>query len=1188
MKKLFFACLFFCLTLMGSVYAQIVTIPDANFKAKLIALGLDTNADGEIQNAEVQSLTGLNVANSNISSLVGISAFTSLISLNCSDNNLTSLDLNALTALSTLYCQNNLLTDLSFSPTFSLNHVNAANNPIDTLAFIGSNLLDLTLNGCSALQYLDCSDGNMISLDITGCTALQYLDCSTANLSTLDVTFCTNLQTLNISATQLYKVYCQGTALSNLILNNCTQLAYLNCSSTQLSGTLDISQVTFLDTILCQNTYIDTLLTNNNLKCLICYNTLINSFDFTNYFNLSFLDCHNTLISALDVTGCTYIQKLYVNDCANLQSLNCGIYYLDSLNINGCFALQSLDCSSSQISGLDVSFCPNLSNLLVNSAGIQYLYCQEAQLTSLDLSGCYNLEAANCSNNPLTNLILPSSLLHLDCSYTALPHLIIHNTGLISINCAYTTIDTLDLENNFSLETVDASNCLNLTYLKCNDGNIFLSSLDVTNCTNLQYLNCETNPLQGLDVSTCSSLQSLYCSSVAPVSLDVSGLSNLVNLTCDGFNGLTLNGCTSLQNVYSTSMNTSALNFSNLPNLQNLYHSLSTTAILTLNNCPNLLHLECNDNQITSLDVSTCPLLQYLNCTNNVISTLNMTGLTDLTYLNCANNSIMNLNTTDLIHLIHLECSNNWYTNLDVTHCYDLDYLDCSGMESLLIKNGKILSYLNFDNCNGLKYVCVDDSATEITQVILEGQANLVSIVPNTYCSFFPANNFNSISGRVAYDFDTNGCTLADPVSPFLMVKIHNNVGGYDGYFVTDNTGNYASYESIGTYVVSPLLQNSSLFAVSPPNLSVNFANMNNNNIMQDFCITPIGATNDIEVVMSPVGVARPGFDASYTIWLHNKGNTVVSGDIHLDFLANNMSFFSASQVPSAQTSSSLTWHYSNLSPFESKMITVIMNLLPPPTNNLGDSILFTVNAVVPNDISPNDNAFSFNQALINAYDPNDKICLEEKNQPNSKIGDYLHYLVRFQNTGNYSAEKVVIIDAINPTQFDLSSLQILASSHPLQLHIYGYDEVQFYFDHIMLADSFTNEPESHGYVLFKIKTNDTLPPNSDVLMNSSYIYFDYNAAVSTNACVTTFTDALGINHAIQSFHFQCYPNPANTFLTIETEKRGEFVILNLLGQELKRVQIQHKENIDISGLANGIYWIKEANTHQGQTFMKE
>ena len=88
MKKILLLLLLFTEIVNG----QIVNIPDANFKAKLIALGVDSNTDGLIQNTEALAITNLNVLNSNIADLTGIEAFTNLSSLHCGSNNLTTLN----------------------------------------------------------------------------------------------------------------------------------------------------------------------------------------------------------------------------------------------------------------------------------------------------------------------------------------------------------------------------------------------------------------------------------------------------------------------------------------------------------------------------------------------------------------------------------------------------------------------------------------------------------------------------------------------------------------------------------------------------------------------------------------------------------------------------------------------------------------------------------------------------------------------------------------------------------------------------------------------------------------------------------------------------------------------------------------------------------------------------------------
>jgi hypothetical protein len=55
MKKLVLLLVLFT----GIAHAQIVSIPDAAFKAKLISLGIDTNNDGQIQVSEAQAISAV-------------------------------------------------------------------------------------------------------------------------------------------------------------------------------------------------------------------------------------------------------------------------------------------------------------------------------------------------------------------------------------------------------------------------------------------------------------------------------------------------------------------------------------------------------------------------------------------------------------------------------------------------------------------------------------------------------------------------------------------------------------------------------------------------------------------------------------------------------------------------------------------------------------------------------------------------------------------------------------------------------------------------------------------------------------------------------------------------------------------------------------------------------------------------
>ena len=134
-----------------------VYIPDANFKAGLINLGVDTNSDGEIQYSEAESFTGqINLAGSGISNLTGIEAFTNLTDLRVHYNSLTSLDLGNNPNLKQLHVQNNELISINLSANPELNMLRVQNNDLAAL--------NLSQNG--KLKYLEASDNQLISLNI--------------------------------------------------------------------------------------------------------------------------------------------------------------------------------------------------------------------------------------------------------------------------------------------------------------------------------------------------------------------------------------------------------------------------------------------------------------------------------------------------------------------------------------------------------------------------------------------------------------------------------------------------------------------------------------------------------------------------------------------------------------------------------------------------------------------------------------------------------------------------------------------------------------------------------------------------------------------------------------------------------------------------------------------------------------
>jgi hypothetical protein len=202
-------------------------------------------------------------------------------------------------------------------------------------------------------------------------------------------------------------------------------------------------------------------------------------------------------------------------------------------------------------------------------------------------------------------------------------------------------------------------------------------------------------------------------------------------------------------------------------------------------------------------------------------------------------------------------------------------------------------------------------------------------------------------------------------------------------------------------------------------------------------------------------------------------------------------------------------------------------------------------------------------------------------------VGNYVHYVIRFENTGTFAAQNVVIKDMIDTTKFDMASLIPQSSSHSFVTRVTNTNQVEFIFENINLPfDDATND----GYVAFKIKTKPTLVLGN-TFTNTASIYFDYNFPIITNTTTTTVA-ALGNQDFDFGSVFALSPVPAKDFLTISTKQAlvvSSINIYNTLGQ-LVQVNTNPNETIDVSGLQSGSYFVR-ITTDNGSTtgkFLKE
>jgi uncharacterized repeat protein (TIGR01451 family) len=253
------------------------------------------------------------------------------------------------------------------------------------------------------------------------------------------------------------------------------------------------------------------------------------------------------------------------------------------------------------------------------------------------------------------------------------------------------------------------------------------------------------------------------------------------------------------------------------------------------------------------------------------------------------------------------------------------------------------------------------------------------------------------------------------------------------------------------------------------------------------------------------------------------------------------------------------------------------MLTLPPPTINSGDILNFTL-SVEPDitDQFPYNNTCERVQAVVNSYDPNDKLVAQGEEVHIDDIDEYFVYTIRFQNTGTASAINVRITDDLSD-KLDWNTLTPIRSSHQFDAQLTNGNHLEILFENIDLPAQQDDDEGSNGYFIFKIKPKNDLVVG-DVIDGYAQIYFDFNAPIITNTVSTEIVDFL----SVEDFDLKTvsiFPNPTSEILNINAQTPISKVSLyDLNGRLLKEEQIngnlmQHQ--LDVQNLSNGIYFVE-------------
>ena len=356
--------------------------------------------------------------------------------------------------------------------------------------------------------------------------------------------------------------------------------------------------------------------------------------------------------------------------------------------------------------------------------------------------------------------------------------------------------------------------------------------------------------------------------------------------------------------------------------------------------------------------------------------------------------------------------------------------------------------------------------------------------------------------------------------------------------------------------------------------------------VIRNFGLFPTTIANDLQVFLTPLSVARPGFGNTFAVHWKNVGTTQLSGNVSVTIDPGYS--IQGSNLPVNIAGNVATWDFTNLNPLETG--SVMLQLLLAQNVALGTflSSSATVTATGVGDETPADNVATTVEEAVGSFDPNDKKVVPEGDVTADifqEYGGWMDYTIRFQNTGTASAINVYLVDTLSEL-LNINSLEFIGASHPMRWQLEGQGILSFFFDNINLPDSLNNEPESHGFARFRIKPRLSFPNLlNKTLRNFADIYFDFNDPVRTNTAETRFTEANPVYDPEALVSVNIIPNPANDFAWVswpmgDTWAPATLQVMDANGAQvfLHEISALNKgfvEKISLKNWPKGVYFVQ-------------
>ena len=439
--------------------------------------------------------------------------------------------------------------------------------------------------------------------------------------------------------------------------------------------------------------------------------------------------------------------------------------------------------------------------------------------------------------------------------------------------------------------------------------------------------------------------------------------------------------------------------------------------------------------------------------------------------------------------------------------------------------------------------------------------------------------------GTIYFDENQNGMrdSLEVGVNSVLVESdipehySYNNNGKYFVDYMTD---------SVPTNIITPILNSDWFITSDSSNYSVTFDSLQNIVDSLDFGIYPDSLYSSLSTSITSSQVICDE-SALYWLTLTNDGTTIASGDLVVT-LDSEVQFVTSMPQPDSVIGTQLYYGFDSLLFYSDLEIEI--EVIMPNFAFMGTEMNLNVEATLDN-IAGYLLEDSLHQYLLCAYDPNDKIALPIPNE-NDEISsntETIDYTIRFQNTGNYIARDVIIVDTLS-NYLKRSTIRDFSSSHFMAFELISGGVLRISFMDINLPDTSVSFTESQGFVRFKVDLKEDLELGT-LIENTGFIYFDQNPAIVTNTTRQVLSDFMELPE-IEEGIVIAYPNPTSGAFTVyhNSELSGlrTVQISDYTGRIVKTYENLEQNILTIpSGILNSNLYLVRCITDEGDFVLR-